>query len=222
LVVEFPATGGMFNSWSVRTSKLLRYVSSLDFAVAAMEILFILFTIYYTLEEVVDIGFSGCRYFKDPYNFIDWFILGLSYVTIGLSLYRTIQVNILLDSLLSDTTQFQNFDTLTYCQELFNQASAIMIFFAWVKIFKYISLNRTLDQLSSTLKRSAKDILYFIVIFFIVFFAYGALATCSSARPFRTIRTFSRRSSRCSVCCSAISTLSRCARFSRSWARCTF
>jgi hypothetical protein len=175
LIIEFPSTGGMFNAWTVRTSKLLRYVSSQDFAVAAFEILFIIFTVYYTLEEVVAIGFFGRAYLKDPYNLIDWFILGLSYTTIILSLYRTIAVSVLLDSLLANTNQFANFDTLTYCQELFNQASAIMIFFAWIKVFKYISLNKTLDQLSSTLKRSAKDIMYFIVIFFIVFFAYGAM-----------------------------------------------
>jgi hypothetical protein len=116
-----------------------------------------------------------CKYFKDAYNLLDLFILGLSYLTIALSIFRTVQVNLLLDKLLVNNSSFQNFDTLTFCQELFNQASAIMIFFAWIKIFKYISLNRTLDQLNSTLRNSAKDIMYFIVIFFIVFFAYGAL-----------------------------------------------
>lgn len=175
LVMEFPPTGGVLNSWTVRTSKLLRYVSTFDFVVAAMEILFVLFTIYYTMEEIIDICYKRCKYFKDPYNLLDLFILALSYLCMALSLYRTIQVNILLDKLLTNNSKFQNFDTLTFCQELFNQASAIMIFFAWIKIFKYISLNRTLDQLNSTLRKSAKDIMYFIVIFFIVFFAYGAL-----------------------------------------------
>ena len=75
-----------------------------------------------------------CSYFKDGYNLLDLFILGLSYLTIGLSIYRTVQVNLLLDKLLIDNSKFQNFDTLTFCQELFNQASAIMVFFAWIKV----------------------------------------------------------------------------------------
>lgn len=65
---------------------------------------------------------------------MDLFILGLSYVTIGFSIYRTIQVNNLLDKLLVNNSKFQNFDTLTFCQELFNQASAVVIFFAWIKV----------------------------------------------------------------------------------------
>jgi polycystin 2 len=43
------------------------------------------------------------------------------------------------------------------------------------KIFKYISINKTLDQLGSTLRMAAKDIAYFLIIFFIVFFSYTSL-----------------------------------------------
>jgi hypothetical protein len=56
LVMEFPPTGGVLNTWTVRTSKLLRYVSTFDFVVAAMEGLFVLFTIYYTIEEIIDVS----------------------------------------------------------------------------------------------------------------------------------------------------------------------
>ncbi|CAF0799781.1 unnamed protein product [Brachionus calyciflorus] len=175
LVIEFPPTGGMLNTWTVRTSKLLRYVSTFDYVVAACEGLFVLFIIYYTIEELMDLRLNKLKYFKDVYNVMDLFILGLSYTTIGFSIYRTIQVNNLLDELLTKKSEFQNFDTLTFCQELFNQASAVVIFFAWIKIFKYISLNKTLDQLNSTLRKSAKDIMYFCIIFFIILFAYAAL-----------------------------------------------
>lgn len=65
---------------------------------------------------------------------MDIFILILSYITIGFSIYRTIQVNKLLDQLLVNSSEFQNFDTLTYYQELFNQVSAVVIFFAWIKV----------------------------------------------------------------------------------------
>jgi polycystin 2 len=106
---------------------------------------------------------------------MDIFILLLAYTTIALNIYRTVQVNIVLDTLLVKNSTFQNFDTLTFVQELFNQLSAIVIFFAWIKIFKYISLNKTLDQLNSTLQNSAKDIIYFCLMFFIVFFAYALL-----------------------------------------------
>ena len=83
-----------------------------------------------------------------------------------------------------------------------NNAVAICVFCAWIKLFKYISFNKTMTQLSSTLSRvgtkrrtdaiqyvhcengcdvlcflfqCAKDVMGFGVMFFIVFFAFAQL-----------------------------------------------
>jgi polycystin 2 len=53
--MEFPSTGGILTSWVVRTAKLLRYVSTMDYGVAACEVIFIIFVIYYTIEEILDV-----------------------------------------------------------------------------------------------------------------------------------------------------------------------
>lgn len=71
---------------------------------------------------------------SDPFNLVDWFILALAYTTVGLSVYRTLNVNALLDKLLTTESEFESFDRLTYCQELFNQFSSVVVFFSWVKV----------------------------------------------------------------------------------------
>lgn len=53
--MEFPAGGGILTGWRVRTSKLLRYVSNFDFVVLAFECIFVLFTLYFTVEEIIDV-----------------------------------------------------------------------------------------------------------------------------------------------------------------------
>jgi hypothetical protein len=53
--MEFPAGGGILTGWKVRTSKLLRYVSNFDFVVLAFECIFVLFTLYFTVEEIIDV-----------------------------------------------------------------------------------------------------------------------------------------------------------------------
>ena len=75
---------------------------------------------------------------------------------------------------------------------MFKSAVAICVFFAWVKLFKYISFNKTMTQLASTLARfgdvsntslyycffnfrCAGDVAGFAVMFFIVFFAFAQL-----------------------------------------------
>ena len=52
---------------------------------------------------------------------------------------------------------------------------AIVVFLAWIKLFKYISFNTTMNQLSETLSRSAKDLGGFMIMFLIVFLAYTQL-----------------------------------------------
>lgn len=73
-------------------------------------------------------------YFKQVFNLLDLLILGLCYGTVGLSFYRTVSVNNILDKLLLNGSSFQSFERLTYVQELFNQFSAVIIFLAWVKV----------------------------------------------------------------------------------------
>lgn len=55
LVMELPSTGGIINSWVVRTAKLLRYVNEFDFFIAAAEVFFALFIVYFTIEELLDV-----------------------------------------------------------------------------------------------------------------------------------------------------------------------
>ena len=111
---------------------------------------------------------------------------------------RTLEVNSKLDDLLDNPTGYADFDNLSYWQIIFNSAIAIMVFFAWIKVcafvfqkyvdvftfqffctllqtFKYISFNKTMTQLSSTLSRCAKDLAGFAVMFFIIFLAFAQL-----------------------------------------------
>lgn len=70
----------------------------------------------------------------DIYNIMDLFTISMSYATIGLGIYRTILVGTTLDGLLSNTYGYQNFDKLTRYQEIFNQLTAILVFFCWIKV----------------------------------------------------------------------------------------
>ena len=175
LIVEFPTTGGAIPSWEFRTVKLIRYVTPFDYFILALEILFAVFLVYYTIEEAIEIKIHKCKYFKEVWNFLDIIILIIGFVCIGFNIFRTIQVNNILDSLLVNNDIYPEFNTLTLGQQQFNYAIAILTFLCWIKFFKYVSFNKTMNQLSETLGRCAKDVLGFSIMFCIVFFAYVQL-----------------------------------------------
>ncbi|KAI3378657.1 hypothetical protein SNEBB_011293 [Seison nebaliae] len=175
LVIEFPATGGAFPSSVVRTVKLIRYVTGMDYFVLASEILFCLFLIYYSIEEIIEIKRNKCKYFKSVWNILDIVILIIGYIAVTFSLYRNSKVKGLLDNLLRNHYSFPDFEFLGYWETQYNNAVAFAVFLSWIKIFKYISFNKTMTQLSTTLGKCAKDVAGFAVMFFIVFFAFAQL-----------------------------------------------
>ncbi|OXB61354.1 hypothetical protein ASZ78_011976 [Callipepla squamata] len=175
LVVEFPATGGAIPSWQIRTVKLIRYVSAWDFFIVACEIVFCVFIFYYVVEEILELRIHKLQYFTSIWNILDVVVILLSIVAIGFHIFRTIEVNRLMGELLKHPETYADFEFLAFWQTQYNNMNAVNLFFAWIKIFKYISFNKTMTQLSSTLARCAKDILGFAIMFFIVFFAYAQL-----------------------------------------------
>ncbi|XP_017751412.1 PREDICTED: polycystin-2 [Rhinopithecus bieti] len=175
LLVEFPATGGVIPSWQFQPLKLIRYVTTFDFFLAACEIIFCFFILYYVVEEILEIRIHKLHYFRSFWNCLDVVIVVLSVVAIGINIYRTSNVEVLLQ-FLEDQNTFPNFEHLAYWQIQFNNIAAVTVFFVWIKLFKFINFNRTMSQLSTTMSRCAKDLFGFAIMFFIIFLAYAQLA----------------------------------------------
>ncbi|XP_075565619.1 polycystin-2 [Pelecanus crispus] len=176
LLVEFPATGGLVTSWQFQPVRLIHYISTFDFFLAACEMAFCLFVLYYMVEEIIEIHIHRLHYFRSLWNCLDILIIVLSVVAIGISIYRTSTVDMLLKKLLEDQNSFPNFEPLAYWQMQFNNIAAVTVFFVWIKLFKFVNFNRTMSQLSTTMSRCVKDVIGFAIMFFIIFLAYAQLA----------------------------------------------
>ncbi|XP_067899194.1 polycystin-2-like protein 1 [Heterodontus francisci] len=190
LLVEFPATGGAISSSDIFTVKLLRYVSNFDYFLAACEIIFCLFICNYMLQGAIELYKYKMSYFKNFWNCLDFFIVLFSFLAIFYNIYRTIKVSSLLVQLLENSDSYPNLYFLTYWQNRYNVIIAFTAFFAWIKIFKYISFNMTMTQLSTTLSRCAKGIVGFAIMFFIVFFGYAQLGYLIFGTQVESYHTF--------------------------------
>ncbi|KAM4585529.1 polycystin-2 isoform 1-T1 [Odontesthes bonariensis] len=176
LLVEFPATGGVVTSWQFQTVRLIRYVSSWDYFVGVCEVAFCLFILYYVVEEVLEIHIYRLHYFKSVWNCLDVVIVVLSVVAVIMNITRTAMARNLLNGLLENYAAHPSFESLANLQVQFNNMAAVIVFFSWVKLFKFINFNKTMSQLSSTMSRCAKDLVGFAIMFFIIFLAYAQLA----------------------------------------------
>ncbi len=175
LVAEFPATGGMFTSWQFRTLNLLENSSDAPIALYICFFLFILFIIHYTIEELIEIKTLGfVPYLQiSGWNYLDLVTILISVALVFFLFYRKYVITKIFseasqsgeiseygavqpssgNSSVSLQIETYQFDTLGFWSAQFSNVLAVLSFVAWVKIFKYISFNKTMSQLSSTLSR---------------------------------------------------------------------
>uniref|UniRef100_A0A8R1DY29 PKD_channel domain-containing protein n=1 Tax=Caenorhabditis japonica TaxID=281687 RepID=A0A8R1DY29_CAEJA len=173
LLFELPASGGVLTTPKLITYNLLTYQGSSGTVLMAFEGVFCGFILFFIFEELFAIARQRLRYLGQFWNLIDVCLLGFSVATIILSYNRTRiatkRVNYVIENGLTNAP----FDDVTSADNAFLNIKACAVFIAWVKVFKFISVNKTMSQLSSTLTRSAKDIGGFAVMFAVFFFAFA-------------------------------------------------
>ena len=175
LLFEFPATGGIRPLSDIQIIKLLKYAERTDFLLLASELIFIVFILYYCVEELFEIHEHGWAYFSVFGNVLDIVVIGTSIAQIMINWSMLYLVNVKLGALMNVPFQYADFTSLSSNAKWANYLAAFNIFVAWLKVFKYLSFNKTMNQLSGTLNKCSKELGGFTVMFAIIFFAFAEL-----------------------------------------------
>ena len=121
---EFPPTGGIVPDPLFNTVKLIRYITAGDFALAAFEIVFALFIVYYLIEEVIEIKVLRLDYFRSFWNIIDLFVIVVSIATLSFNIFLIFRVETLLKGLLAEPEKFADFTYLSVTSQTFQKLAA--------------------------------------------------------------------------------------------------
>ena len=71
------------------------------------------------------------------------------------------QIPTILENLLKLPFQHADFSDMAKKSDILNTLSALNLFVAWIKVFKYLSFNATMTQLSQTLTSVSSTEIYF-------------------------------------------------------------
>ena len=74
-----PATGGVIPSQQITTVKLLKYTNPEDYVLMATEFIFIIYILYYVVEESIEIRMHGFTYFTNIWNILDICVIGVRF-----------------------------------------------------------------------------------------------------------------------------------------------
>ncbi|KAH8419463.1 hypothetical protein KR222_005913, partial [Zaprionus bogoriensis] len=177
LIAEIPATGGVIPQAQLQTVKLFSFITDHSLSMTVVYIFFYIMVVYYNINEINEMRKSGVKnYFKVMLNVLDSIILLASFCYLALlyNIWHAFKVR----SLIARTKlheNYQSLDSLCFWNTIYVDMMAILAFLVWIKIFKFISFNKTLVQFTTTLKRCSKDLAGFSVMFGIVFLAYAQL-----------------------------------------------
>lgn len=79
----------MVPSWHFQPVKLVRYITAFDFFLAACEVIFCVFVLYYAVEEILEIRIHRLHYFRSFWNCLDVVIVVVGGEKMPASLYLT-------------------------------------------------------------------------------------------------------------------------------------
>ena len=81
------------------------------------------------------------------------FPIQISTASIIFNIYKYLVVNSLLKGLLAEPELYADFNYLAKWSKIFQNTAGIALFAAWIKVFKFISFNKTMAQLSGTITK---------------------------------------------------------------------
>lgn len=193
---EFPSVGGVYASSEIKTWRFLRYLGYKGMTIYALEIVYVVFVAWFTIDEVREYisefknGPKGAKltwYFKvDPWNYIDMVNLVFFYF----SLYFRVTISMAAQDV--KYLDVYNYNSYRFIVSSYNQEAFINMmngFFLWIKAFKFFNCNPKIRLVFSMIAKAADDLAYFAFSLFMILIAFACIAFaafCTDVEHFKS------------------------------------
>lgn len=178
LVAEFPAIGAVIPHTSIQTIRLYDFTDSYMFFVITINVLFVLFILFFAYREAKNIYKNGIQaYMKEFWSCVEAGIVVLTFAAIALYVYRLLTVRNVLDIVRQAPFRFKSFQFASYWDETYTFILAFIVLLANIKLNKLLRFNKRFSLLSSTLKYAYYPLVMFSVIWGIIFMAFTLVAS---------------------------------------------
>jgi len=144
--------------------------------------------VYYTWEELSEIYKEGFYEYKNQFwNLLDWVNLLFFYITI----FWRVRVETSDQPSMMNLYEYESYRTYVWIfsmEAYFNMVNGFLLYF---KLFKYLNVSRNVRVLFTMFKKTASDMLVFVIILCVIFLAYGIGGFLVFSSDVSDYRTFS-------------------------------
>ncbi|XP_002015054.2 polycystic kidney disease 2-like 1 protein [Drosophila persimilis] len=175
LIAEIPPTGCIIPQTHLCTVREYSFFTERSLFLMVCYIFWYVMIVYYTIFETNELRKTGFKiYYRSLLNVLDGIVLLFCYLAFVYNIWHTFYIKSI-TSIQKIDHGFLCIDYLCFWNNLYVDMMALLAFLVWIKIFKFISFNKTLVQFTTTLRRCYKDLAGFSLMFGIVFLAYAQL-----------------------------------------------
>ncbi|CAH8676554.1 unnamed protein product [Schistosoma rodhaini] len=173
-LVEMPGIGAMIPSYRIETANLFGVLGSeTKAAQITSQALFAFILFCYLIKEIRNMFRERLKYFTRFWNFVELFIICGSIAAIAAYIYMILCTKSSIEEFSrTHGNIYMNFQLLAYWNENLTYLTAIICFFAMLKLVYLFRFNQRVGLLGSVLKYAATDLKYFCFIFLVVFSAF--------------------------------------------------
>ncbi|KAF7270756.1 hypothetical protein GWI33_016297 [Rhynchophorus ferrugineus] len=175
LIFEFLPSGGVKPNFRFTPAVLIEFAGLQNWMCKIALYFFGVYVIFCLFEEFREMLYFSWSYFAKFWNYIDISVIVLTFLLITGTEYLRFIGKSYLDEIKNNPNSYGNLEYLEIVYSTVNVIGALLLFFVYMRTFKYLNFNKRMAQLNDTIKNCSKDILGFSVMFFVAYFAYAEL-----------------------------------------------
>lgn len=189
ILLEAPATGGLFPKAEFLTYRLHRYVGDFQLFIFACEFFFLAFVVYFTYREGKSLWKLRIKYFAGVWNWLEFVLLVLCWVSIGFY-FVVLGIRKWFLGIPTDRAKFVSFQDISAWQLMLECSLGLATFTTFLKFMKLLRFNRRIYLLMFTLKHAGKELAQYFILFTINFVAFSQLYFLLLASQSQSFSTF--------------------------------
>lgn len=190
LFIEFLPTGGAIPYGQFSVSRLYNYIGSYSNFLLALEVVVILFMIYFMYREGKKVYKQGKRYFKGFWNWLEVAMIVLEFLSSVLFFARLWEVDKNLIELHHNPKDFVSFQYAGAADEALSYVVGLLVFLVNLRFIKLLRFNKRMALLGNTIGNIAKPLAMFMISFSIVFVAFAVLGSLVFGIESENFRSF--------------------------------
>uniref|UniRef100_A0A0A9Z7V2 Polycystin-2 n=1 Tax=Lygus hesperus TaxID=30085 RepID=A0A0A9Z7V2_LYGHE len=178
MIFEVLPTGGIKTKSYFTALKLFNYLTPWDLFIMSCQVMFIVFTVYFTFEESQQVWVLGEEYLANWWNILDIIVISLSYITIFFGIWRFTHTLNTVEFELEKMNSIEpaNFDTALLYENLFTMSGSFLIFVACLKLFKFTSLYKSVTLIIGAIGEVVTELFMVICMTFILISGFAICA----------------------------------------------